>query len=116
MAKHLTIDDYISQLPEDVRERAESLRVTIMSAATGLVETVRYDMPAFQYGDSTVIYFAFWKKHIGLYPIYRGTDTFEAMLKPYRAKTDTVQFRLSQPIPHGLVVEIVESQMSKLVR
>lgn len=114
MVKHLTIDDYIRKLPEDVRGQAESLRVTIMNSAKGLVETVRYDMPAFRYGDATVIYFAFWKKHIGLYPIYRGTDSFEARLEPYRAKTDTVQFPLKGPIPHKLVAEIVQSQMSKI--
>ena len=114
MVKHASIDDYIRQLPEDVRERAEALRLTIMKSADGLVETVRYDMPAFRYGDATVVYFAFWKKHVGLYPIYRGSASFEARIERYRARTDTVQFPLDRPIPYDLVTEIVKSQMSGL--
>ena len=112
MVKYASIDDYIAQLPEDVRERAEALRLTIMKSAEGLVETVRYDMPAFRYGDVTIVYFAFWKKHIGLYPIYRGSASFEAKIERYRAKTDTVQFPLDKPIPYDVVTEIVTSQMS----
>ena len=114
MVKHESIDDYIDQLPENVRERAKALRLTIMKSTEGLVETIRYDMPAFRYADVTVIYFAFWKKHVGLYPIYRGSASFEAKIGRYRAKTDTVQFPLNAPIQYDLVTEIVSSQLSKL--
>lgn len=116
MVKLLTIDDYVRQLPKDMREQAQALRATIMNAANGLVETVRYDMPAYQYGDITVIHFAFWKEHIGLYPVYRGTPSFEARIGPYRAKRESVHFPLKEPHPHELIAEIVESQMSHIAK
>lgn len=113
MARFSSVDDYIGRLPENVQELARSLRDTIMKSAPGLVETIRYDMPAFRSGDATVVYFAVWKKHIGLYPIYRGSIDLERELEPFRRKTDTVQFPLNRPIPHDLVARIVASQMSR---
>jgi uncharacterized protein YdhG (YjbR/CyaY superfamily) len=114
VAKFRTIDDYIVSLSEDLRARVEALRVTIRTAVPGLLGTIRYDMPAFRLGEATVIYFAVWKKHIGLYPIHRGTDAFEAMIAPSRAKTGTLHFPQSQPIPEGLMEQIVASQIARL--
>ncbi|VVT09294.1 DUF1801 domain-containing protein [Hoeflea sp. EC-HK425] len=112
MARYSSIDDYIAHLNCDVQALAQTLRATIRNSAPNLVEAIRYDMPAFKIGDVTIIYFAFWKKHVGLYPIYPGTDEFEAEIRPYRAKTDTVQFRLNKPIPQDLVGKIVASQLA----
>jgi uncharacterized protein YdhG (YjbR/CyaY superfamily) len=116
MAKFSSIDEYIGSLPSEVQELAQALRRTIIRSAPNLTETIRYDMPAFRHGDATIIYFAFWKKHIGLYPIYRGDTQFEAEIGPYRAKTDTVQFRLDAPIQHELITKIVRSQLAKIRR
>ena len=116
MAKFSSIDEYIGNLPGNVQELAQALRRTIIGSAPNLTEAIRYDMPAFRHGDATIIYFAFWKKHVGLYPIYRGDTAFEAELAPYRAKTDTVQFPLNAPIPHDLVTRIVRSQLAGIGR
>jgi uncharacterized protein YdhG (YjbR/CyaY superfamily) len=116
MAKFSSIDAYIGSLPSDDQEMAQALRHTIIRSAPNLTEAIRYDMPAFRHGDATIIYFAFWKKHVGLYPIYRGDMAFETELAPYRAKTDTVQFPLNAPIPHELVARIVHSQLAKARR
>ncbi len=112
MAKFDSIDDYIHQLPAEVRGLAISVRDTINTSDARLTEAIRYNIPAFRLGKETVIYFAFWTKHVGLYPIYRGTDEFEALVQPYRAKTDTVQFKFNQPIPHDLIATIVASEIS----
>ncbi|GGL68706.1 iron chaperone [Wenxinia marina] len=113
MPKFTTIDEYVGHLPEASRNVAQAVRATIHGAAE-LVEAIRYDMPAFRSGNATVIYFAVWKRHVGLYPIYRGSDAFEARIAPFRAKTDTVQIPLDRPLPHDLIAEIVRSQMARL--
>ena len=82
------------------------------AAAPGSGEAIAYGIPAFTAGGRRFLYFAMWKKHVGLYPIYRGDGAYEAALAPYRARTDTVQFKLNQPIPHDLIARIVESQLS----
>ncbi len=108
--KHKDIRDYIAALPEGSRSIAEAIRQSIRTAAPGCVEDIKYGIPAFKIGGKSVVYFAVWKKHVGLYPIYRGSDHFEAEIAPFRAKKDTVQFSLSKPIPYDLITKIVESQ------
>lgn len=114
MKKFSTIDDYIAALPEAVRDVASSVRETIRKAAPGAVEAIKYGMPVFQKDGASFVYFAVWKTHIGLYPIYRGTDDFEAAIGPYRAKKDTVQFPLDKPLPTEVIAMIVHSQLAKL--
>lgn len=110
-AKFATIDDYIADLPEARRPVGEAVRAAIRAVAD-LTETIRYGMPAFQQGGATVIYFAVWKTHVGLYPIYRGDEAYEARLAPFRSKTDTVNLPLDQPVPVDLIGQIVRMQIS----
>lgn len=114
MAKVSSIDSYIAALPASVQVIARDLRRTIIAAAPGASEAIKYDMPAFQIGSTTLLYFACWKQHVGLYPIYKGDDAFEAEIAPFRAKKDTVQFRYAEPIPKKLIVKIVQSQLAKV--
>ncbi len=76
-------------------------------------ECMRYKMPCYRVKAVPIIHFAVWKKHVGLYPVYRGTASFEAEVSPYRAKKDTVQFVLNRPLPEGLIALIVRSQVDK---
>lgn len=114
MAKFTTIDDYIAALPEAVRAVASSVRETIRNTAPDALESMKYDMPVFKKDGASFLYFAVWKKHIGLYPIYRGTDDFEDAIGQYRAKKDAVQFPLDKPLPNELIAKIVHSQLAKM--
>lgn len=116
MPKHLTMDAYITALPASVQKFAVELRETILAIAPNAAEAIRYDMPAFSIGQSIFVYFACWKKHVGLYPIYRGDDAFEVEVARYRTKKDTIQFLYSEPFPKELVKKIVRSQLAKLQR
>lgn len=112
--KITSVDGYIATLPPDVQSIAETVRTAIRLAAPTSVEAIRYGMPAFQVDGATVIYFAVWKKHVGLYPIYAGTPLFEREIGPYRAEKDSVRFPLNQPLPLHLIGSIVESQLARL--
>jgi uncharacterized protein YdhG (YjbR/CyaY superfamily) len=114
MPKHSTVDDYIAALPAPVQKWAIDLRQTILAAAPDAKESIRYDMPSFSVRNSTFVYFACWKKHAGLYPIYKGDEAFEVEVGPFRAKKDTVQFLYSEPLPRTLVTKIVRSQVANL--
>ena len=106
-----SVEDYIAGLPEDVRATAEAVRLAIRAAAPDTVEMIRYGMPAFVLNGKAIIHFAVWKKHVGLYPVYRGADDVEQALAAYRVGKDTVRFILKDPVPLDLVARIVVSQM-----
>lgn len=101
------IDDYIACFPADVRAILEDVRTTIRTAAPEATETISYQMPAFkQHG--ILVYFAGWKKHIGLYPPVSGDKALEKAIAGYAGPKGNLQFPLDQPIPYDLIERIVK--------
>ncbi len=106
------VNAYIGALPASVRPYADTLRRTIRAALPPAAEKIRYGMPAYQIGDRTIIYFAIWKAHAALYPIYRGDAAFEARIAPFRDRKDTVRLALDGVVPVDLVTLIVRQQLA----
>jgi uncharacterized protein YdhG (YjbR/CyaY superfamily) len=109
-----SISAYLGALPAELQHVAERVRQLIRAAAPQCVEDIKDGVPAFKLDDHSVIYFAVWKKHIGIYPIYPGSIELESRIAPYRVKKDTLQFPLRAPIPYELIAGIVASQLARL--
>jgi uncharacterized protein YdhG (YjbR/CyaY superfamily) len=107
MAKAQDIDGYISQFPADVQAALQEVRETIRRAAPDAKETISYRMPAFrQHG--ILVYFAAWKKHIGMYPPISGDKALEKAVARYAGPKGNLQFPLDEPMPLGLIERIVK--------
>ena len=102
-----TIDEYIALFPEDVQEILEKVRQTIKQAAPDAEETISYQMPTFKQNGHYVVYFAAFKKHLGLYPTPDGIEAFKDELAPYKNAKGSVRFPLDKPIPYDLIGRIV---------
>src|ERR1043165_650121 len=106
------IDGYISQFPADVQMILEQVRQTIRHAAPEAKETISYQMPAFkQHG--ILVYFAAWKKHIGLYPPISGDKALEKAVAQYAGPKGNLQFPLDEPIPYDLIERIVKLRVKQ---
>lgn len=101
------IDDYIRRFPQDVRDILEKVRRAIRKAAPQATEEIKYQIPAFTL-NGNLIYFAAYKRHIGLYPAPRGHERFKQELSAYKGGKGTVQFPLDRPIPFELISRIVK--------
>jgi uncharacterized protein YdhG (YjbR/CyaY superfamily) len=97
--KHSSVDAYVGAQIGIGRAMAENVRVIIARAVPDMTEAIKYNMPAFQIAGKSFLYMAVWKKHIGIYPVYRGDKDFEKTVAPYRHGKDTVRFLLDQPLP-----------------
>jgi uncharacterized protein YdhG (YjbR/CyaY superfamily) len=106
------IDEYIAGFPKDVQEILEKIRRTIRRAAPDAAETISYQMPAFTL-KGYLIYFAAYKKHIGLYPAPRGNEKFKKELSAYEGGKGTVRFPVDKPIPFGLISRIVKFRVKE---
>ncbi|HLJ33368.1 MAG TPA: DUF1801 domain-containing protein [Ktedonobacteraceae bacterium] len=102
-----TIDEYISTFPEDTQVILEKVRQTIRKAAPEAVETISYNIPAFDQNGRHLVFFAGWKHHISLYPIPAGDEAFQQQLSQYKRAKGTIQFPLYKPIPYDLIEKIV---------
>jgi uncharacterized protein YdhG (YjbR/CyaY superfamily) len=111
-----TIDDYIAAFPSDVAARLEQLRRTIRAAAPDAVEAISYRIPTFRHDGRYLIYFAGFKKHIGLYPVHPmhpdGSE-LAAQLAPYASGKATLKFPLDRPLPLDLVSRVVWEKLRR---
>ncbi len=108
------IDDYLATLPEQSRGIIGEIRQRIAVAAPEAHEAIKYGMPTAIVGGNSIIYYAAWKKHIGIYPVYRGSPEFETVLEPYRDKKDTVRFMLNKPVPYEIIDLILETRLQRI--
>jgi uncharacterized protein YdhG (YjbR/CyaY superfamily) len=106
------IDEYIARCPLDVQEILERIRQTVRKAAPDAEEIISYRMPAFRQ-NGILVYFAAFKKHIGLYPPISGDAAIEKAISVYAGPKGNLQFPLDRPIPYGLIGRIVKLRVKQ---
>lgn len=106
------IDEYIQVFPSEIQSILQSIRGTIRKAAPEAEEIISYRMPAFKQ-NGILVYFAAFKKHIGLYPPVSGDAAIEKAIAPYAGPKGNLQFPLDQPIPYKLIERIVTLRLKQ---
>ena len=101
------IDQYISTFDSDIQEILKKIRALIKKTAPEAIENMAYGMPAYKTFGKPLIYFAGFKKHIGLYATPSGHEAFAKELSSYKQGKGSVQFPLDKPIPFELIQQIV---------
>jgi uncharacterized protein YdhG (YjbR/CyaY superfamily) len=107
-----TIDEYIAAFPPEVKSILEKIRLTIKKAAPRAEERISYKMPAFAL-NGTLIYFAAFQKHIGIFPPVRGDAILSKELSRYRGEKGNLKFPLDEPIPYGLISRVVKCRVKE---
>jgi uncharacterized protein YdhG (YjbR/CyaY superfamily) len=106
------IDDYIQQFPTEVQAILQKVRETIRRVAPNAKEVISYQMPAFrQHG--ILVYFAAWKKHLGLYPPITGDMALVKASARYAGPKGNLQFPLDEPMPLDLIERIVKLRVKQ---
>ena len=104
-----SVDEYIAGFPADIQAVLQAVRVTVRAAAPGAEERISYRMPAvFQHG--VVVYFAAFKRHIGLFPPVED-PAVRARVAPYAGPKGNLQFPYDRPMPHRLIAEVVKARL-----
>ena len=115
MAGPTSVDEYLSQVPEEPRAALEDLRETIKAAAPDTTETISYQMPTFKYRGRALVGFAAFKNHCSLFP-YSGRvlDTYQEELGSFKTSKGTIQFTTDHPLPTSLVKKIVKTRLAEI--
>ena len=86
----------------------KELRAAIKQAAPkATVEKISYGMPAYMY-KGRLIYFAWWKKHISIYPLI---GDYPAELKQYAVSKATAHFPHNKKLPLELIKKFVKARV-----
>jgi uncharacterized protein YdhG (YjbR/CyaY superfamily) len=107
------IDEYIVAFSPEVQKILQNIRLTIREAAPDVVEKISYQIPAFTLSGSDLIYFAAFKKHIGIYPPVKGDKKLSKEISPYKGEKGNLRFPLDEPIPYELISRIVKFRVKE---
>jgi uncharacterized protein YdhG (YjbR/CyaY superfamily) len=108
VAKYVSVTAYMDDLPRGRRAAMEDLRRAVTEAAPEATETIAYNMPALRLDGKFLVSYQAFKNHYSLFP---WSDHMAAQLgdalKPYMHGKGTIRFPADEPIPAGLVRQIV---------
>ena len=107
-SKITDIDAYIASASPEVRDILKRIRQVVRAAVPAATETISYQMPAFKL-ERVFVYFAAFKKHIGVYPPVKGDRKLQKELLPYRGDKGNLKFPLREPIPYELIDRVASA-------
>jgi uncharacterized protein YdhG (YjbR/CyaY superfamily) len=115
MAGPSSVEEYLSQVPEEARAALEKLRQTIKAAAPNTTEVISYQMPTFKYQGRALVGFAAFKNHCSLFPYSTKVfDTYDEELSPFRTSKGTIRFSIDKPLPAALVKKLVKARIKEI--
>lgn len=110
MKRVKTVDEYITGAPKEVQGRLKKIRAAIKAVAPAAQEKMSYGMPYYSY-KGRLVYFAYAKNHIGLYPMPPIVDNFKKELEQYTSGKATVRFPLDKKLPIALIKKLVKARV-----
>ncbi|WP_099469653.1 iron chaperone [Konateibacter massiliensis] len=102
-----TIDEYIAEQPESIRQRLNLVRDTMRTALPDAEERISWRMPTY-WKKHNIIHFASFKNHIGIYPGDKAMEHFADRLTEYKTSKGALQLPHSKPLPLELIIEIAK--------
>ncbi len=108
------IETYINDFPIEVQEKLYEIRKIIFEEVPEATERISFNMPTYELEGKKIIYFAGFKKHIGLYPFPDAVEDFRDKLADYKTSVGTIQLPLNKSIPADLIREIIKYRINKL--
>jgi uncharacterized protein YdhG (YjbR/CyaY superfamily) len=110
-----TVEDYLAEQPDERRVALQQIRAAIRQVAPDATERVSYRMPAFEVNGRILVWYAAFARHYSIFP---ATDALREQLgdrlAPHLAGRGTIRFAADQPIPLGLIEEIVRIRLDEL--
>lgn len=115
MNKATTVEEYISNIPDEKKAGFLTLREIILKNAPAATECISYGMPAYKL-NGMLIYIACQQKHYGIYPMAATIVKFADELKDYTTSKGTIQIPHNAKIPKRLIASIVKFRVAENAR
>lgn len=110
MKKVKSVDEYVSLAPKDVQVKLKELRHAIKETAPNATEKISYAMPFYDY-KGRLVYFSFFKNHIGIYIPTPTLEDHAKDLEGYETAKATVRFPLDKDLPIALIKKLVKARV-----
>jgi uncharacterized protein YdhG (YjbR/CyaY superfamily) len=105
-------DEYFAQQTAEVRARLEQIQREVEAKVPGTTRTISYNMPAFKI-ERTFLYFAAFKKHIGIYPPITDDLDLIRETEAFRGPKGNLSFPHTAALPLPLIGKIAAALASQ---
>jgi len=106
------VDQYLAKLNPERREALSLLRSLILHTAPDAVESMKYKMPTYLYGEAVLCAFASQKHYMSLYVEPRTLDSRREELRHLNLGKSCVRFKHIDQLP----LEIVRTILAETVK
>jgi uncharacterized protein YdhG (YjbR/CyaY superfamily) len=96
-----------------VQSILEKIWLTLKEEVPEAKEKISYQMPTLALNGSNLIYFAAFKKHIGIYPPVNGDENLMKRLEPFLGEKGNLKFPLNESIPFSLIREVARARVKE---
>ncbi len=104
-----SVEDYIKAQPARAQDALRRVRDAIRQALPQAAEGISYNMPTYKIGGVTVLQFAAWKQHYGLYLSTKPVvEVFKDELTACKIEKGTLRFSYADPVPDRLIGRIAK--------
>lgn len=101
------IDTYLESLEVPKKEALSRVRALVREMVPDAVEAVSYGMPAFIYKNKYLVGYRAFKRHLSIFPTAAPIEALRDQLGAFKISKGTIQFTLDNPIPEGLLKQLV---------
>jgi len=106
---------YLAALPPPLRARMRRIRAIVRATAPSAVEHFSYRIPSFRFDGRPLVWYAAFKRHIGLYPITPALLRAHRIdVSGYETSKGTIRFPLDEPLPAPLVKRLVKARAAEI--
>ncbi len=106
-----TVDQYMADLPPEVKAALEKLRKTVRAMVPDAEEVISYGMPGFRYRGRALVWFAGFKDHCSFFPGGVLAD-LKQDLANFKTSKGTIHFTPDKPLPAALVRKLVKARIA----
>jgi uncharacterized protein YdhG (YjbR/CyaY superfamily) len=108
-----TVDEYLSQLPDNVFIVLENIRQIIKFLVPDAEETISYRVPSYKF-NGMLVGFGASKNHCSFFVMSSTLlKEFEEEVKDFYTSTGTIRFTPEKPIPNELITRIVMTRVAE---
>jgi len=108
------VTDYITSFDPPIAERLQQLREFILKIVPQAEEVMSYAMPTYKVNKKTLIHFAGYQGHIGMYPGRIENYDFSERVKKYASGKSTLQFKNDVPLPYDVIEELLRYRLTQI--
>ncbi|MBN1855760.1 MAG: DUF1801 domain-containing protein [Dehalococcoidia bacterium] len=109
-----TVDEYLAELPRDIRDVLEQLRGLIRFTVPEARERIAYRIPVFSV-KRDLVGFGGFRNHCSFYTMSPGlVKAMSEELQGYHASGSTIHFTPENPLPASLVTRILLARLREL--